>query len=1066
MGIKRDEMVPAYTASMAAPGHEVAVMSLIGKLRLYIQLYVGHEEIFIMPLEGCDVQLGMPWFYNHKVVLDSFNKKVTLELRGTFFDDMIVFSKSEAEHMEHLRAVFEMLRKERLVVNEKKSEFVMEEIHSLVHIVSKDGAYATIEGVPIDVLIDGVQAQNRAIDGDVVAVIVNDVAKWTKLRGSVAKQNSADLKSGLNDVVVGNSEVPDAETGCLSDEEQPYDDVVQGSLETFSGCPSTFINVQAESDVSVTLVDNSNFDGEPVSRHKKDGLSSEFADDPSASISNTIYQDLVSNIALYPDKRPTGQVVAILEKSDRRQSVVGFLEVNPKAGNKCRNDAFKNAPYNEASVLSLVPSDSKFPKMVISISTLPSNLKERYQFGDKTLESELVAACIKDWKPDSAFPCADISHTLGQDGEIEAQLAAILFEHAVHNAEFPQLALKCLPIVPWSIPTEEYKSRKDLTLSRIFTIDPATARDLDDALSIQKLEDGLLRVGVHIADVSYFVHPETDLDKEAQFRSTSVYLIQRVLPMLPRLLCEELCSLNPGVDRLAFSIMWDIDESGQIANQWIGRTIINSCCKLSYAHAQDIIDGKVSANSDGMLENCIQGAAFPDLHGGFKWKDVIDDVKALHDIAKYRRSARFEAGALRLQNSRLVFNLDDDGIPSSTSIYEHHDSNHLVEEFMLLANMTAAKVIAGAFPDCALLRRHPEPNIRKLKELEDFCNKSGFELNASSSGALHESLKKLCESHKEDPPMCSILMIYATKPMQLAKYFSTGEFKGDEEWAHYALATPCYTHFTSPIRRYPDIVVHRTLLAALEAEGVLLSSSSKEGNTGGGDFLQSRCLTGPCLDKPTVKSCEGRKALATAAMKHKVPGSQDLALLAEHCNRRKLASRNVRDASDKVYLWAMLRKKEGIFSEGRVLAVGPKFVSLYVNEIAMERRVYYEDTEGLGIEWCSNTGTVILDVQTKSFRKDRQGRGRALKEVAFVVNSADSFNGTPLEGRQLVGTTFDDGSGSENQGSTDSDKIMEPAVLPLTLRPLTSVPVYVFATGGNSRPPDISLRLYITSYLQ
>ncbi|KAI5081147.1 hypothetical protein GOP47_0004330 [Adiantum capillus-veneris] len=915
-------------------------------------------------------------------------------------------------------------------------------------------AYVTIDGVPIDILIDGVQAQNRSIDGDVVAVIVNDVPMWTKLKGSVAKQNSADLSGGINDVAVCDNELPDTEAGRLSDEEQPY--VAELSLETTSGS-----------------VEKSNISGEPLgtsevsSKLKEEGLLSELADVSLASNSSKIYQDLVSHIASYPDKRPTGQVVTILEKSDRRQSVVGFLEINSKAGNKCRSEATKSASHNEASILFLVPSDNRFPKMVISIGALPSELKERYHSGDKTLGSELVAACIKEWKPDSSFPCADISHTLGQAGEIEAQLAAILFEHAVHSAEFPSPTLKCLPEVPWKIPSDEYEKRKDLTLCRILTIDPPTARDLDDALSIQKLENGLFRVGVHIADVSYFVHPETELDKEAQFRSTSVYLIQRVLPMLPRLLCDELCSLNPGVDRLAFSVLWDIDQSGHIVDQWIGRTIINSCCKLSYGHAQDIIDEKISVNSDGMLEDCRQSADFPDLYGNFGWKDIVDDIKALHNLAKHRRGARFEAGALRLQNSRLIFDLDEDGIPNGSSIYEHHDSNFLVEEFMLLANMTAAKVISGAFPDCALLRRHPEPNIRKMKELEDFCNKSGFELNASSSGALHDSLQKLCESHKEDSAMCSILMLYATKPMQLAKYFSTGECKSEEEFAHYALATPFYTHFTSPIRRYPDIVVHRTLLAALEAEDVLLGSSSKEGSTCGGDLSHSRCFTGTCLDKLKVESCEGRKALATAAMKHKVPGNQDLALLAEHCNRRKLASRNVRDASDKVYLWAMLKKKEGMFSEARVLAVGSKFVSLYVNEIAMERRVYFEDTEGLGIEWCSNTVTVILDVQPKSSRKERQGRGRALNEVAYFVNSGDSLNGAPHNrNRQLDVTNLDDESVPENQGCTDTDKIIEPAVLPLTLRLLTSVPVFVFATGGSSRPLDIGLRLYITSYLQ
>ncbi|KAH7299125.1 hypothetical protein KP509_25G073900 [Ceratopteris richardii] len=922
--------------------------------------------------------------------------------------------------------------------------------------------YVTIEGVPIDVLIDGLEAQNRSIEGDVVAVIINNVSKWTRLKGGTAKQSCSDQGNGLDDTC--RIELLDTEAGRSSDEEQTctQEQRTEGASESITASE----DAQVVSDAS-SLVEHLSLVEETKMTHlQKGSVQSDLADDSLSNISHKAYQRLIRNIALHPDKRPTGKVVGILEKSDRRQSVVGFLEVYSRPGNKCRSEISKSQFFDESYAIFLVPCDTKLPKMVIHVDALPSNLRDRYYAGDTTFESELVAACIKCWEAESNYPVAEISHSLGQGGEIEANLAAILFEHAVHSAEFPPSVLKCIPDLPWTIPVDEYMNRKDLTCFRVFTIDPPTARDLDDALSIQRLANGLLRVGVHIADVSYFVHPETELDKEAQLRSTSVYLIQSVVPMLPRPLCEELCSLNPGVDRLTLSIMWDLDENWQVVDHWIGRTIINSCCKLSYDHAQNIISGKSSLNSDGMIESQTQDIDFPKLYGNFKWADVVDDIKTLHEIARRRRDARFEAGALSLQNSRLIFDLNEDGIPNGSSVYEHQDSNFLVEEFMLLANMTAAKVIAGAFPDCALLRRHPEPNTRKLKELEDFCSKNGLEISAVSSGALHESLHKLCEDHREDPAMQSILMLYATKPMQLAKYFSTGEIRNEQEWAHYALATPFYTHFTSPIRRYPDIVVHRTLLAAIEAENVLLGPSN-EGNPVDGSTSPVRCFTGPCLDKLTVQSCDGQRALASAALKHKVPGSQDLALLAEHCNRRKLASRNVRDASDKVYLWAMLKKKKGIFSEARVLALGPKFVSLYVNEIAMERRVYYEDTDGLGIEWCSNTCTAILDLlHFKTSRKERQGRGRPLAEVAYLVNPAYCMDDLVDKDNQLAETDLDDERGLENEECCGENKMPEPAVLPLTLRLLAPVPTYVFATGGNGRPLDIGVRLYVSSYFQ
>lgn len=967
-----------------------------------------------------------------------------------------------------------------------------------MNVHSRMEAYVSIDGVAIDVLIDGTRAQNRAIDGDVVAIVINPVSAWTKLRGSVAKQNSSDLSSGLTEILACNNESLNTEVSEFSSDEGQYDSLEQME-EVTSGGFSSKSSVEADANVfsdvqlmtigkmmddraNCQLLGDSSMQNDSSknqrNEQKQHGLQSESTDVSLLSNGSKALQDFMALVASYPDKRPTGEVVAILEKSDRREAVVGFLEIHQKAGNKCREDPLRKLPHNNASTLMLVPSDSRFPKMAISVNALPTDLKKKYHAGDTKLESELVAALVIDWRPDSFTPYAVISHSLGQGGEIEAQLDAILFEHAVHSAEFPSAVLKCLPEVPWNIPIWELERRRDLTRCRIFTIDPPTARDLDDALSIDRLDNGFIRIGVHIADVSYFVRPDTALDKEAQNRSTSVYLIQRVLPMLPRLLCEELCSLNPSVDRLAFSIIWDVDNSGQIVDHWIGRTIIKSCCKLSYAHAQDIIDGNIIVNSNGDIENCTEDFGLPELHGNFKWGEIFDDVKALHDIAKHRRDARFEAGALRLQNSRLVFALDEDGIPNNSSFYQHQDSNFLVEEFMLLANMTAAKVIAGAFPDCALLRRHPEPNPRKMKELEEFCNKNGLELDASSSGALHESLRKLCESHKGDSAFCSILMLYATKPMQLAKYFSTGELKNEEEWAHYALATPFYTHFTSPIRRYADIVVHRTLAAALEAEDLLLGSlgciTKGRKTESVGPPIINRYFTGPCLDKHKVESPEGQQALFTAASKHKVPGNQELAMLAEHCNRRKLASRNVRDASDKLYLWAML-KKEGILSEARVLAVGPKFVSLYVYGIAMERRVYYEDTEGLTVEWFNMTGTVILDLMPqRSFKKEKQGRGRAFTDVAYLVNPAYSCDDTEVlkdvvssmqEGQQ-VNANLGDESVLEFKEGTDADKKPEAAVLPLTLRLLAPVPVQVFAIGGDSRPLDIAVRLYLSSYLQ
>ena len=217
-------------------------------------------------------------------------------------------------------------------------------------------------------------------------------------------------------------------------------------------------------------------------------------------------------------------------------------------------------------------------------------------------------------------------------------------------------------------------------------------------------------------------------------------------------------------------------------------------------------------------------------------------------------------------------------------------------------------------PDSALLWRHPEPNLRKLREFEAFCSKHGFELVTSSSGKLHNSLERIRDLLKNDSVLFNILLSYATKSMQLATYFCSGDLKnGKKDLGHYALAVPLYTHFTSPLRRYPDIVVHRTLTAIIEAEEMYLKHRRTLQKLNNKNELTRRCFTGTCFDKDAAESIEGQEALSAAASKCRVPCSEVLADVAAHCNERKLASKNVKDASDKLYTWFLLKKKEVLF---------------------------------------------------------------------------------------------------------------------------------------------------------
>jgi DIS3-like exonuclease 2 len=628
-------------------------------------------------------------------------------------------------------------------------------------------------------------------------------------------------------------------------------------------------------------------------------------------------------ITCNPAKRPTGRVVSIIKGSPRREAVVGFIITAPllpeiEFSGKGTDLKLGTGKNNNGVILAvhLVPTDPRLPKMSVNINNLPDVARARVEKGDLTIKRELIAARIDGWNEDSYFPLAQVVDVLGAGCELETQIAAILFEHAICTTKFSSDSLSCLPAQSWEVPEEEVTARRDLRHILTFTIDPPTAIELDDALSIEMVSDGVFRIGVHIADVAYFVQPNSSLDKEAQLRSTSVYMVQHRPSILPQELSQGCATLSPGLGRLTISVMWDVDSNGNILDRWIGRSVIFSCCKLSYDIVQDVID------ADFVPSN-LNESTIPQMYGKYQWKDVVKSLKSIYDVSQKLKDIRFRDGALSLGNSKLDFLFDEGGLPyDSYRCDEEIEACSLVEEFMLLANRSVAEVIASAFPDCALLRRHPEPNSRRLREFEVFCGRLGIELDASSSGQLHLSLSKIREKLKDDPFLFSIIVSYASKPMQSALYFCTGDIKENkDEWAHYALSLPLYTHFTSPIRRYPDIVVHRLLLAVVDAEVSLkMRKDIFEGSSS-----EIRWFTGLNFDKEMAESKEGKDALLGAAIKFRIPGVELLGELAEYCNERKLASRHAEEAGQKVYLWALLKNKQVIFC--------CLFISPYTNRI-------------------------------------------------------------------------------------------------------------------------------------
>uniref|UniRef100_A0A665UJK2 DIS3-like exonuclease 2 n=1 Tax=Echeneis naucrates TaxID=173247 RepID=A0A665UJK2_ECHNA len=569
-----------------------------------------------------------------------------------------------------------------------------------------------------------------------------------------------------------------------------------------------------------------------------------------------------------PTLTDAGTVVAVVYIVEKKHSraATGFLKFLP------------DKPFAMFS-----PVDHRVPRINVPLSDCPEDFTTRP--GDYA--NTLFICRITDWAATSNFAEGQLSKTLGQAGEIEPETEGILTEYDVDFSEFPDEVLDCLPKnLPWTIPPEEMSKRRDLRNECIFTIDPATARDLDDALSCKQLPDGNFEVGVHIADVSYFVEEDNTLDTIASRRATSVYLVQKVIPMLPRLLCEDLCSLSPLKNRLTFSVIWKITPEGKILDEWFGRSVIRSCVKLSYDHAQSMIEAP---------DKMFTAEELPPVDPVHPIDEIHQAVLNLHSIAKNLRAQRFSGGALRLDQMKLSFTLDKETMmPQGCYIYQYRDSNKLVEEFMLLANIATAHHIYRKFPELALLRCHPPPKAKMLDELQELCDQLGINVDLSSAGALHKSLITTLGDDEYSGARKEVLTHMCSRPMQMALYFCTGAVKDERLFKHYALNVPFYTHFTSPIRRYADIIVHRLLASSLSA----LSS----------DEVQKQ---------------------------------------ASHCNDKKTVSKRVQELSSELFFGVFVKECGPLDSEAMVMGVLDQSFDVLVLRYGVQKRIYCKSVMAL-----------------------------------------------------------------------------------------------------------------------
>ncbi len=387
---------------------------------------------------------------------------------------------------------------------------------------------------------------------------------------------------------------------------------------------------------------------------------------------------------------------------------------------------------------------------------------------------------ITEWPENAKSPFGKIIEVLGDVGNNDAEMHAILAEYELPH-KFPEKVDRAAEKIPLEIPNEEIKKRRDIRNVTTFTIDPADAKDFDDALSLQKLENGNWEIGVHIADVTHYVTPNTIIEDEAQERATSVYLVDRVVPMLPERLSNGVCSLRPNEDKLCFSAIFEMDDQGKMSKEWFGKTVIHSNQRFTYEEAQQIIE-----TGEGVLSH---------------------EVLTLDRLAKLLRDQRFKKGSIGFDRFELKFEIDEKGKPLSVYFKESKDSNKLIEEFMLLANKRVAEFVGkkrgNKTPKTFVYRIHDKPDPEKLDALNTFIQRFGYGLQLSTPKAITNSLNNLLSNVKGKKEQ-NVVETLAIRTMAKAAY-STRNI------GHYGLSFEYYSHFTSPIRRYPDMMVHRLL---------------------------------------------------------------------------------------------------------------------------------------------------------------------------------------------------------------------------------------------------------------
>ncbi|KAJ5082280.1 Virulence protein SSD1 [Penicillium argentinense] len=652
---------------------------------------------------------------------------------------------------------------------------------------NRSDAYVTTPDLDADIFICGSKDRNRALEGDFVAIELLDVDEvWSQKKEKEEKKKRKDITDARSGSNAGNDKLGRSDSNGDRQEVGP-----DGSIRR-RGSLRQRPTQKKNDDVEV--------EGQSLLLVEEDEISDEqkplYAGHVVAVIERIAGQMFSGTLGLL---RPSSQATKEKQEAERQAR---------DGAHGRHQDRHQDKP----KIVWFKPTDKRVPLIAIPTEQAPRDFVEKHQ----DYANRIFVASIKRWPITSLHPFGTLVEQLGEMGDLRVETDALLRDNNFGSDDFSDAVIKSIGWEGWTVANEgeALGSRRDFREETIFTIDPENTKALEDAFHVKKLADGKVEIGVHVADIAHFVKGNSLVDREAKKRGTAVYLVDRVMNMLPSRVSSELCSLLPDQDRLTVSVVFHANpETGAIDDDvWIGKGIVKSAGRFSYDDANAVITGKSSSTGSSVS---------------------TEHVQLLSAVANKFRDARFGNRVANVPSLRLLQQLDDENVPVEYNIFDSSPAHELVEELSRQANYFVARKLANAMPEKAFLRRQPSPNSRRLTLFVERMNRLGYDFDSSSSGSLQSTLCKV-----SDVDLRKGMETLLAKAMQRAKYF-VGPGPADEQRQHYTFNVPVYTHFTNPSRRYADVLVHRQLESVL-SEGAIEFTDDVESLTKTADLCNNK----------------------------------------------------------------------------------------------------------------------------------------------------------------------------------------------------------------------------------